>query len=372
MDSPSQNDGAEIYNGKLAIWVCTLLYVSGLPVKFWSATLLHAIYLHNQLVHSATNKTPYKSWHGWKPDLSHLKTIGSRVCVKQSGSWRCKLDKHDFTEIFLSYTATHHNIVYLDMSSGIIKLCPVFNVAWYLQDVRPLAAQLLYDLGLEADTDPTSADEPIPPPLVGNIETITVPCPPLCDALTNKKWLLPPLSLYLPLPLWVAAVSTSIAAKAAHVMKTKPPPCKRTLASAVITKYLIGPHTMKVVYMSLDPYSCAFEATLDLCKCNLASHRTGRLCFLTKNGCLILATMDPGTPGARVCKWRTQLLGVMAYHHQQDPCVHPFQHTVCILAGLQDQCGLMPTPLLTPRGHSRHLQLRCPHYVHGRLHPVHS
>ncbi len=46
-NSPSQNGSAEIYNGTMAVWVCTLLYGSSLAAKFWSATLLHAIYLHN-------------------------------------------------------------------------------------------------------------------------------------------------------------------------------------------------------------------------------------------------------------------------------------------------------------------------------------
>jgi hypothetical protein len=69
-DSPSQNGGAEIYNNTLAVKVRTLLYGSGLSAKFWSAALLHAVYLHNRLVHSATNKTPYEGWYGRKPDVS--------------------------------------------------------------------------------------------------------------------------------------------------------------------------------------------------------------------------------------------------------------------------------------------------------------
>jgi hypothetical protein len=45
-DSASQNGGAEIYNNTLAVKVRTLLYGSGLHAKFWSAALLHAVYLH--------------------------------------------------------------------------------------------------------------------------------------------------------------------------------------------------------------------------------------------------------------------------------------------------------------------------------------
>jgi hypothetical protein len=85
-NSPSQNGGIETYNGTLTVKVCTLLYGSGLPAKFWSSALLHSVYLHNCIVHSATEKTPYKGWYGCKLDLSHLKTFGSHVCVKQTGS----------------------------------------------------------------------------------------------------------------------------------------------------------------------------------------------------------------------------------------------------------------------------------------------
>ncbi len=71
-DSPSQNGGTESYNHILAVKVRTLLYGTGLPACFWSAALLHAVYLHNCLVHSATVRTPYEGWYGRKPDVTHL------------------------------------------------------------------------------------------------------------------------------------------------------------------------------------------------------------------------------------------------------------------------------------------------------------
>ena len=85
-DSPSQNGGAEIYNNTLAVKVRTLLYGAGLPAKFWSAALVHAVYLHNQLVYSAINKTPYEAWCGRKPDVSNLRMFGARVCIKRTGT----------------------------------------------------------------------------------------------------------------------------------------------------------------------------------------------------------------------------------------------------------------------------------------------
>jgi hypothetical protein len=85
-DSPSQNGSAEMYNNTLAVRVRTLLHGSGLPAKFWSAALVHAVYLHNRPVHSDINTTPYKTWYGQNPDLTYLKTFGSRVCIKRTGS----------------------------------------------------------------------------------------------------------------------------------------------------------------------------------------------------------------------------------------------------------------------------------------------
>jgi hypothetical protein len=78
--------------------------------------------------------------------------FGSRACMKRMGTQRCKLDRHDFTGIFLGYTATDQNILYLDLDSGIVKSChhAIFDEARYLQPTRPPTAQLLYDLGLEA------------------------------------------------------------------------------------------------------------------------------------------------------------------------------------------------------------------------------
>jgi hypothetical protein len=113
-DSPSQNGAVEIYNNKLAVRTCTLLYGLRLPAKFWSAALIHLAYLHNCLVHSKTGKTPFEGYFGEKPDISSLKLFGSRVCVQRTRARWAKLDHHDFTGIFLSYLASDQNILYLD------------------------------------------------------------------------------------------------------------------------------------------------------------------------------------------------------------------------------------------------------------------
>ena len=46
-DSSSQNGGAERVNGTLAVIVRSLLYGSSLDASYWSAAVLHAVYLYN-------------------------------------------------------------------------------------------------------------------------------------------------------------------------------------------------------------------------------------------------------------------------------------------------------------------------------------
>jgi hypothetical protein len=137
----------ETYNDKFAVRIRTLLYGSGLPAKYWSATLLHSVYIHNRLVHSETKKTPFEGYYGIKPDLAFLKLF----CSDQ----RSKLDHHNFRGIFLGYASTDQNIRYLDIDTGLVKRShhTKFDEAWYLQPSRLPAAQLMYDLGLKADND---------------------------------------------------------------------------------------------------------------------------------------------------------------------------------------------------------------------------
>jgi hypothetical protein len=85
VDSPSQNGAVEVYNKKLAVRKRTLLYGANLPAKYWSAALLHAVYLNNRLVHLVTKKTPFEGFYGHKSDIEYLKMFGSCVCVKRTG-----------------------------------------------------------------------------------------------------------------------------------------------------------------------------------------------------------------------------------------------------------------------------------------------
>jgi hypothetical protein len=266
-DSPSQNGAAEIYNDKFAIRTRTLLYGSGLPAKFWSVALLHSVYLHNKLVHANTKVTPFEGYFGIKPDLSNLKVFGSRVCIKRSGDRSGKLDCNDFTGIFLGFTATDHNINYLDLDSGIVKHSrhTIFDEAWYLQPNRPLAAQLLYDLGLEIDTEDDPADS-------GPTPTVPWPLLPTCNPHCHKFLDVPLPCLTSPLPLRetfaayqpiaAAAARTFVINKIQHDNPAIAARVRSASPSDIVAEYLIGKHDMATVYMSPDPYFEAFKETL--------------------------------------------------------------------------------------------------------------
>ncbi len=234
--------------------------------------------------------------------------FGSWVFVKQSGDRQSKLDRHDFTGIFLGYTASDHNIRYLDMESGLVKTShhAAFDEAWYMQPHQPPAAQLLYDLGLEPE-DCMVAE-------IGPTEAFTNALyPPSLPRMEDKlKWEVPVQSLQLPLPLRCTAQPNTVAAAAARtflppvegVRDEDTPPLRRQRAQVIASKitgaYNVDSSCMAMVYMSPSPYHDAFDEDMDIRKCDFSKYPTAGMSLMEKNGRLILAHMSPGTPGAKV------------------------------------------------------------------------
>jgi hypothetical protein len=186
----------------------------------------------------------------------------------------------------------------------------VFDEAWYLQPTRPPTAQLLYDLGVEAEEESVSIHGPLQLTPQGTITPITIPWPPLPPQSHPKKvWDPPPSGLYAPLPLRLTDAPTPLTDRAAWTRVTPSPLPNRDLTSQTVTAYLIGPHNMDMINMSPDPYGRTFEEPLDLRKFNLSKHPTAGLRLITKDGRLILASMDTSSPGARIDKWRSRICG---------------------------------------------------------------
>jgi hypothetical protein len=211
------------------------------------------------MVHTVVKKTPYEGYYGFKPDIGHLKLFGSRVCIKRSGNRRSKLDKHDFKGIFLGYTATDHNIVYLDLDSGVVKRShhAQFNEAWYLQETHPPASQLLYNLGVEPDgslyaetgiiATPSDSDFCFP----GTIKQVQVAWPPMASSSTTKEhWRVPDKCTILPLLLRhmdnEPASQNTITAKAARAQSSPGQPRQPRIPRVidVMLEYNVGRHDM--------------------------------------------------------------------------------------------------------------------------------
>jgi hypothetical protein len=62
------------------------------------------IYLKNHSPTSAVATTPYELWHVSKPDLSHLRIIGSTAYVHISKEKRIKLDVNTHKGILVGYS----------------------------------------------------------------------------------------------------------------------------------------------------------------------------------------------------------------------------------------------------------------------------
>ncbi len=211
--------------------------------------------------------------------------------------------------VFFLATWLLTNICYLDLNSSLVKRShhATFDEAWYLQLSQPPAAQLLYDLGLEAETVAVSeTGTDMEPPLVPGFppQSVPVPWPPSFNfSKTAPKWDVPFQPRMVPLPFWETALSHPIAVAAARVRVTP------LDAASIVTAYGIGKDDMATDYMSLDPFFDAFEEDLDLRKWSFDKHHTAGLSLLHHNGHLYLGKMTPSSPGAKVDKWRLHLRG---------------------------------------------------------------
>ena len=308
-EGASQNKQAEKYNDTLATTVKTLLYGAGLPAQFWSAALLHAVYLHNRRVNKSTMMTPFEAWYGVKPDLRNLKVFGSRVCVRRTGKRRMKLNRHDFTGIFIGFTATDENIRYIDVYSRIVKSShhAIFDEAWYLHPQRPLFAQMLYDIGLEPELQEDDIDLAC--------TNVPVPYPPMSIKAPSK---LPLVTTRVPLPLRISTppnVFTAAAARTEAIqqdLRDDTPvqfvaPEPMSFDHDVIRTHDISSRDLEMVYMSPSHYNDSFEEVLDLRRFDLRTSSTAGLKCQETSGKLFLRDMKPSTPAARIRAWRSRL-----------------------------------------------------------------
>src|SRR5438046_4765000 len=106
--SPDQNGVAERANRTIMERVKAVIAEAKLDKRLWMEIADTVVYLKN---HSPTTsldrKTPYKAWYGRKPDLSHLRILGSTAYVHVPKEKRTKLDTHSHKGILVGYGGTN-------------------------------------------------------------------------------------------------------------------------------------------------------------------------------------------------------------------------------------------------------------------------
>jgi hypothetical protein len=226
--------------------------------------------------------------------------------VKKTGQRPAKLDKHNFTGIFLGYSATDQNIIYIDLNSGIVKNShhATFDEAWYLFDTRPPAAQLLYDLGKvneEVEITPPEVQQPAPTPPIDWHAQQKMPLKDIGEAMN------------LPLPLrWEADPNEYChGAAAASISRDryKDTALDASRYKALFQKYDISQQDVMQIYFSRDPYADEFSRTFDLKAFSSSSHPTAGLVFNQQNQRLILMDIHRSSHAARIRRWRSECKG---------------------------------------------------------------
>jgi hypothetical protein len=155
-DSAWQNGKVERINGTFGVMVRCLLYSAGLSAKFWSAALIHAVYLKNRLYYKAIGKTPYEGWTGIKPELDHLRTFGALVMARKPGKRPAKADRHTAHGVLLGFRSSTKHVRYFDLTTNREKLSShhVIDEAHHGTARRPAGAQVLMDMGYDIPSLP--------------------------------------------------------------------------------------------------------------------------------------------------------------------------------------------------------------------------
>ena len=77
--TPQQNGVAERKNRSLKEMENCMIEAKTLPPKFWDKDIKYASYIYNRFPHKQLEgMTPFESWSGHKPDVTHLRIFGSK------------------------------------------------------------------------------------------------------------------------------------------------------------------------------------------------------------------------------------------------------------------------------------------------------
>jgi hypothetical protein len=102
--SLQQNGVVERRNQMVVGMARALLKQRGMSAVFWGEAVVTTVYILNRSPTKALNgKTPYETWHGCKPTVSHLRVFGCLAFGKELGHID-KLDDRSTPGVFIGYT----------------------------------------------------------------------------------------------------------------------------------------------------------------------------------------------------------------------------------------------------------------------------
>ncbi|BCR88813.1 uncharacterized protein ACHE_50011A [Aspergillus chevalieri] len=120
--TPPQNGVAERFNRFILEVTRALLFNSGISKRYWKYAVVTANYLRNRTTGAkgSGGKTPYELWHGYEPDLTHLRIWGCRVLYHQRSN--DKLESRVMEGTFLLYGKSDKQYAVLPKGADEIRL----------------------------------------------------------------------------------------------------------------------------------------------------------------------------------------------------------------------------------------------------------
>src|SRR3984885_8291760 len=170
--SPDQNGVAERANRTIMERVRAIIAEAKLDKRLWMDLTDTVVYLKNRSPTTAVATTPYELWHGTKPDLSHLRIIGSTAYVHVPKEKRVKLDTHSHKGIMIGYGGTNQYKVWdLTRKDVVVSRDVVFiegkpveqTPATYIEEPRIMYDSITVLPGPPAGTQEPQQQLPTPP-----------------------------------------------------------------------------------------------------------------------------------------------------------------------------------------------------------------
>jgi len=164
--TPEQNGKAERLNRTLLDKVRPMLADTRLPKTLWAEALATAAYVRNRSPTTGRDQTPWELFFGTKPDVSHLRTFGTRVWAVQPKQLRTKLAEITVSGRFIGYPAnTKGYRIYLDTGSIITSRDVSFDESNGAGNIEhtpngPTSEGVLADSDSESVEDGAEAQEP--------------------------------------------------------------------------------------------------------------------------------------------------------------------------------------------------------------------